>query len=311
MEKCPIVISAFCRPEMTIDCILRILRVFPDREIYVSQDGAIQSYFFDSHAMLRSQLRNLLKANPRLNLFLWDVNSGITNHFIRAFSRVFENHRELIFIEEDMVLDQSAASFLDRICKDVGPSHRTAYVTSEHPELSPVFEYRETFFPEQWGISINNEFFNLVREQLDFRIVERNRVRQIFDSLQLGPLLREAATDFWVQLLKAEINSPHGWDATMQYTLWREQFRSKVSLVNSIIDIGGDLSSGAVTARSTIELDLIQSHKFKELPKFFQVCEHCERLDMKRRNINVVSQLRKRSQVRTRIMNAIQSFRYR
>lgn len=271
----------------------------------------MQSYFFENHRRLRTQLISLSKAHPRVNLFLWDVNRGITNHLIRAFSRVFENHKEVIFIEEDVVLDQKSASFLDQIHRDIGPSHRTAYVTSEHSELSLVFEYRETFFPEQWGISINRDFFDLMREQHELGIVERKRVREIFDSLQLRPFLREAATDFWVQLFKVEINSPHGWDATMQYALWFQQFRSKVSLINSIIDIGGDLSSGAVTLRSGKKSDLSESHKFRELPNFNQVCELCERLDLKRRNVNVVSQLRSRSQVRTRIMNALQSLRYR
>jgi len=304
----PILITAFCRPALTVDAVNTILKMRPDSEIVVSQDGRIPGFYESEHSMTRSALLDLSKNEPRIKLNLRDLNRGLTQHLIAVFQELFKTNDSVIFLEEDMRICHAGINYLESIRKDTGLSHRTSFSTTNHPVSRDNEEFRLSYFPEQWGISINKETFEAFVEEFVRKQIDRTTVRHIINQAGYGFIQREFLTDFWVELLRKEVNAPHGWDATLQWTLWKHRVPSKVSLKSHITDHGGEI--GSITSRTDF-VPCAQNRKGEHSIKSQDFCTFCEQQDAGRRRFSASSQFRTRLKIRSRIRNLVEQQRYR
>lgn len=303
----PILITAFCRPELTIQAVSSLTMLRPNSEIIVSQDGRIPGFYEEGHEITRRSLLKLAKNCPQVSLNLRDVNRGLTHHLIDVFRKLFDSHPAVIFLEEDMQICHTGLTFLEAIEGDFGMSHRTAYSTTTHPLGMKPLEYRVSYFPEQWGISINSKVYEKFVEEFKVKNIDRQTVRKIIQQSEFRRIKSECLADFWTELLRQEIKAPHGWDALLQWTLWKNKIPSKVSLESHVIDLGGDV--GAITSR--LKLETPQSSKLPHSKSKESFCIACEQQDAARRGFSTLSQLRARTHIRTRIKRLIETQKYK
>jgi hypothetical protein len=295
----PIVLTTFCRPNLTRDSIVSLLTRFPTTTLIVTQDGRIPSYFEDEHKITREIIKELEIEYPQLRVNLRNRNVGLTGHLNEVFREVFQEFPNLIFLEEDMWIDTDGLKFLDEVKNDLSLSHRSAYSTTNHPITSNALDYRLSNFPEQWGVAINKAFYEAFQDEIQRKTVERNLVRRVVRDSGYAKIQAEILTDFWTQLLRQELDAPHGWDATFQLVLWRYSSPSKVSLKSFVKDLGG--GEGSVTKRVKLIQDTeIQSEIHNNLN--FKICLVCEQQDSLRRGYSPISQVRNRLRLRSRFL---------
>lgn len=304
----PILVTAFCRPELTIQALESLIYLRPNSNIIVSQDGRIPGYYEAEHADTRNRLLKFSKQHSQVQLNLRDINQGLTQHLFDIFEMLFQNFSSIIFLEEDMRICQIGLSFLEATENDLGISHRTAFSSTGHPGGVNSMAFRLSYFPEQWGISINYDAFQAFSKEFRMKRVDRSVVRRVISQVKFGKLKSEFLTDFWTQLLRDEIESPHGWDALLQWTLWQNEVPSKILLENHVTDLGGDV--GAITSRRKIESLQINS-KFSHTDLNGVLCEFCEQQDAARRKFSALSQLRTRTRLRTRVKTFVEAQKYK
>jgi hypothetical protein len=305
----PILVTAFCRPQLTIKAVSALLDLRPNSEIIVSQDGKIPGFFENEHEITRIALMEMERNHPQIKVNLRDINLGLTQHLVDVFHRIFESNTSVIFLEEDMQISGAGLTYLELIEKDFDGSHRTAYSTTNHPQTAYQMDFRLSYFPEQWGISINANTYEGFVEEFKRKQIDRSIVRTVVKQAGFGKFKSEFLTDFWTNLLRQEVNAPHGWDALLQWTLWKNHSPSKVSLENQIVDLGG--FEGAISAR-TSKLDTVKkSSKVIHSETSESICIFCEQQDAARRGFSAISQLRARTQIRTRIRTLIEMRKYR
>jgi len=307
LVKVPILVTSFCRPELTIEAATSLITRFPDTKIVVSQDGPIPGYYEGAHSLTRKNLIHLAQNSSNLVLNLRNRNQGLTQHLTDALEQIFNTSEGVIFLEEDMRICDEGIVFLSSCLTDIGLSHRTAFSSTSHPINENPRDYRLSFFPEQWGVSINRNTFEAFKDEKGRKTVSRSEVRKIIRTTSYPYLARELLVDFWTQLLRSEISRPHGWDALLQWTIWKNESPSKVSLQSHIQDLGGNI--GSITKR--IPLDIKEAtENFKHNPRSREICPACELQDVKRRQFSPVSQVRNRLRIRNRISSYLSLRKY-
>jgi len=294
----PIVMTAFCRPNLTRNSISSLLERFPETNLIVSQDGKVPGFYEEDHETTRQVLKLLARQYPQIKINLRDRNSGLTRHLVEVFLETFKTYSNIIYVEEDMELENDGFKFLTQIKKDNGFSHRSVYSTTNHPATLNFLDYRLSFFPEQWGIAINKEVFEAFKEENQRNSVERSLVKSIILRSGYSRIQTEFLSDFWTQLLRQEVSAPHGWDATLQLALWRSESPSKVSLKSFIKDLGG--GEGSITKRSP-QTDKVKIASGRHNPASYETCLFCEKQDALRRGFSPISQIRSRIRIRNRI----------
>ena len=296
----PIVMTAYCRPELTRNSIISLVERFPEINLIVSQDGKIPGFYEEDHAKTRLMLMAMEKEYPQIKVNLRSRNIGLTGHLKEVFKETLQSHSSLIFLEEDMWIDTNGLEFLNGVKFDQALSHRSAYSTTNHPLSSKLLEYRLSNFPEQWGVAINYECFEAFRDEISRRSVERNLVRKVIRNSGYSRVRAEILSDFWTQLLRQEIESPHGWDSTLQLALWRNNSPSRVAIRSFVRDLGG--GEGSITKRTQFPT------KRRVKPKTHNTslekpCLACEEQDAFRRRFSSTNQIRNRLRIRSRFMH--------
>ena len=85
----PILVTAFCRPALTVKAISAIVELKPNSEVVVSQDGKIPGFYENEHEITRRALLELARKYPQVRLNLRDINLGFTQHLIDEFQVIF------------------------------------------------------------------------------------------------------------------------------------------------------------------------------------------------------------------------------
>jgi hypothetical protein len=302
-----VLITAFCRPELTVNSTVSILERFPGYPVIVSQDGKIPGFFEEGHSETRAELIKIANIFPSLELNLRDKNKGLTAHLLQILGKLFKYNKGVIFLEEDMFIDGLGLNYLSEIGSDDGLSHRTAFSSTKHPTSLNPLDFRLSFFPEQWGVAINSEMFEAFKAEAYNKTVERKVVRDIVLHSGYGRLKAELLADFWTQLFRQEVSAPHGWDATLQLALWRNKVPSKVSLRNFISDLGGGL--GAITRRNSKSGRDPETLGHNAIA--YSLCIPCEKMDASRRQFSGLSQIRSRLRIRNRIQVYLDSRKFK
>jgi len=299
----PILLTSFCRPNMTREAILRALNSGYEGLLYVSHDGPIRGFFDVEHRATRDIITKLKIKYPQIQVIYRDSNHGITKHIIDSMKKVLEDHDSLIFLEEDMVISKSGLDFLAEVSKSPQPEHRVAFTRRRHTQ-SPNLT-RSTRFPEQWGISINKQMFELLRSNFQSADVDWKIVWRIMRGFGVSPLQRFSSALYWHRLMKSQISSPHGWDALLQYTCWKAGRLSLVSNDCFVTDLGGKGEPGGYSKRALTGMEQSVAHVFLGEKCNTQVCHLCEIEDFQNRNINLRETLRSILRVRTRLSNSV------
>ena len=292
----PIVVTSFCRPELTRSSTLHLIEHTDNTEIILSQDGPIRGYYEVAHKQTREIMIELSKEFPQIRLNLREKNQGLLIHLLELFKSIFRESDNLIFLEEDMEISRDGLLFLSAITKDIGISHRCAFNSTGHPASADEMDYRLSYFPEQWGISLNRNAFLAFEDEFKRNQVERSIVRGVVREAGFRGINSELLTDYWTKLMRSEISKPHGWDALLQFSLWRNQKPSLVSFRPFVRDLGGGI--GSITKRDSSLKALKSSNHISEIGV---QCFGCDSQDPMRRHFSAVSQIRSRLRIRTRL----------
>lgn len=302
----PILITAFCRPQLTRQAIVNALSLEGPHTIFVSHDGAIRGFFEAEHRSTRELLISEFGQNPRVKLLLRDKNQGISNHIVQSMGIILESFQALIFLEEDMELSQEGYSFLSQITLDSVPQERIAYSSTGH--LAKLGASRHSRFPEQWGISLNQRMYKEFSEVLQQRKIRHSVIFKTLRNMELRLTQKLAAYLYWSRLFKQELNQPHGWDAALQYAAWQVNATISISNVCHILDTASCTSEGGgFTKHQVRKLDQVV-HFHKPEKNFPDICSRCELIDFQRRQITLLRELRSALQIRSRIMRRFKVF---
>lgn len=299
----PILLTSFCRPNMTREAILRTLNSGYEGLLYVSHDGPIRGFFDVEHRATRDIITKLKNEYPQIQVIYRDSNRGITRHIIDSMTKVLENHDSLIFLEEDMVISKCGLEFLAGVSKTSQPEHRVAFTRRRHTQSPNLM--RSTRFPEQWGISINKPMFELFRSNFESANVEWKIVWGIMKGFEVSLLQRFSSALYWHRLMKSQISGPHGWDALLQYTCWKSGRLSLVSHDCFVTDLGGIGEPGGYSKRAPNRTEQSVAHLFLGEKYNTQICQLCEIEDFQNRNITLRETLRSIFRIRTRLSNSV------
>ena len=301
----PILLLAFCRPNLTIKAIENALSIGNTSKLFVSQDGPIRGFFEEEHMKTRKQIILMREKYPEIEIILREKNQGITSHVVHSLGIVLEKFPAAIMLEEDMVLSSDGYEFLTNLRIDGNPEQRIAYTSTGHIALDS--DPRFTRFPEQWGISINRSLFNSFSKTVRESKVEWKTVSKNIQGLEISRVRKIAATLYWFRLFRSEMNQPHGWDASLQYASWHSGARILVSPKNEVLDVAGDGDPGGVTKRS-LPATFESTHKHRPEKRDFRYCKFCEVHDLDKRGITLIRELREFIQLRSRIKRVLQVF---
>jgi hypothetical protein len=274
-----VILLSYCRPELTKEAIERLLKWETLDTLFVSIDG-LRFGCGESERRWQAetikQVANLASFDPRIRPIFWSTNTGITGHVSRILEVVLEQTESVIILEEDQKITQDGLEFLYSNVNERGtPRVASAYTRQNHSKLSNGLTYRETIFPEQWGISLNRliaeKFLQLVKTKRIDEDLLRSNFREIHPK---NALKVELLTKLWSDTFRIAVNSPNHTDAIIQYASMSLQAHYRVPIITQVQDLG-HLDARGLTKRSeTIEK---LPHNFKALNfEKEKVCLTCE-----------------------------------
>ncbi len=301
----PILLLAFCRPNLTAKAIENALSIGKSSKVYVSQDGPIRGFYEEEYRETQKQIILMQKENPNIELILRETNQGITSHVIGSLGKVLEKYPATVMLEEDMVLSSEGYQFLNELNKVKEPELRIAYNSTGHVSLNST--PRVTRFPEQWGISMNRSMFDSFSETVRESNVEWKIVSKVMQELEISRTKKLASAIYWFRLFRIEMSQPHGWDASLQYAAWRANARVLVAPKSEVLDVASNGDPGGVTKRNQ-SIVFENTHTASPERKDSRYCKICEIHDLNKRKITLLGVLRELLQLRSRTKRAIRIF---
>ena len=94
----PIVMTAYCRPELTRNSIISLVERFPEINLIVSQDGKIPGFYEEDHAKTRLMLMAMEKEYPQIKVNLRSRNIGLTGNLKEVLKETFDAHPVMKFL---------------------------------------------------------------------------------------------------------------------------------------------------------------------------------------------------------------------
>ena len=304
-KNLPILLLAFCRPNLTLKAIENAFSAGKSLKLFVSQDGPIRGFYEEEHRETRKQLILMQEKNPNIELILRETNQGITSHVIESLGIVLAKYPATVMLEEDMVLSSEGYQFLNKV--NIGKEHelRIAYNSTGHVSLNSA--PRVTRFPDQWGVSMNRSMFDSFSETVESSNVEWKTISKVMQNLETSRIRKLASAIYWFQLFRSEMSQPHGWDASLQYAAWRVDANILAAPKSEVLDVASDGDPGGVTKRSQ-SIVTESTHSFTPERNDSRYCKICEIHDLNKRKITLVGVLREFLQLRSRAKRALSIF---
>lgn len=279
-----IYLTSYMRPQLTQYAIEKILKWSVFGELIVVVDG-LRSIANHEEKSWRNEVIQIVESycetNPRMKLWLYEENLGITEHTIRIQGRALESGNSGIWIEEDMDLDFEkffiALSSIN-LEDSVDPILLSGYSHFNHQPNTNMTIKGNLFLP-MWGLAFNEVFYDLFcriwhKKSYDFRIVE-NVLGKIFQDKSIaGSIHRTSAISYWKEYMGWGFRNKNRWDAVANYALWTESCFS-LSTVNRLSTDLSHLDNRGMNQRSFP--GNVPVHKFekKELGEY-TFCLSCE-----------------------------------
>ena len=179
-----IVITGYQRSDFIADRVAEILFWRQDCKIIIAIDGlrrdANSKEAFRRDSVL-SKAHDLRCRFENVNIYEWKQNLGLNQHASRLFSRLAKEFSEVIIVEDDVSLAPDGFEFLYTNCGSHQAVAASAYLSHSHSGLDSKL-YRETFFPQQWGVALRFEILEEYCRLIKDKKLNKRLLREHFHS---------------------------------------------------------------------------------------------------------------------------------
>lgn len=164
-------------------------------------------------------------ANSKTDLWVYDTNIGITNHYLRLQDKVMSIDAATIWVEEDMEVDfPNYNSLVIDYRQEDEPFLLSGYSHYNHYPAGHL-DYKRNLFLPIWGLTMNANFSELVRKTWHDKKyrneIVRDRIRSVFQGNKIGDRFYLARVqDYWEKYISWALLSSRRWDALANYALW-------------------------------------------------------------------------------------------
>ena len=159
-----VLLTSYMRPELTSRAIERLIEWDNLKRLIVVIDG-LRSTADAAEVYWRKKTIEEVNENAhnsKLELWIYDKNVGITEHYLRLQKRILSQDSQTIWLEEDMDLDLDSFLRLDKSRATRNePFLLSSYSHFDHPKEDPSMIKGNLFLP-MWGLVMNENFSNLV-----------------------------------------------------------------------------------------------------------------------------------------------------
>lgn len=217
-----VIVLAYQRPSLMIDRCTEVIEWPSLNRLIISIDGprenaTIQELAWRDECIVEAR-RFAAIYRCKVSVCILNENLGLTSHVLEALNNSFADSESTILLEEDTSLEHSGLNFLAGLGRTFEPAVRAGYTRAFHKGVNQV--ERVSFFPEQWGLSMNRSFFEAFRRVCREESVEEPLVEAHIRRL-LGPskrVLIGRATRYWSRLFRDAFQNPNHTDALFLYT---------------------------------------------------------------------------------------------
>jgi len=239
-ESLPVVIPAYRRPEKLFKRYHEIIDWPGLSKLFISVDsprlGASAIEIRQNESVIRTA-EELGEKDNRIELLVWNNNSGVNDHTAKLFTSTLNNNG-LIIVEDDVGISHQTLNFLADNYRRDGSMAATAHVKSSHPKLAPT-STRISIFPNQWGLALTSEVMSRYIEinkskKFERRLIEKVFYKMLNDYLSLRQI--EILTQFWFNHFYFCDKNLNWADAIIQYSVYASQGFYRVPAASLIID---------------------------------------------------------------------------
>jgi hypothetical protein len=208
--------------------------------------------------------------NSNILLFLWESNSGLTDHAKRIFKEALKYSRNIVSLEEDILVSQEGFDFLTRQTGNRSFA-RSAYTSTSHISSQEIL-LMHTCFPQQWGTSYSADiitaFINLKKPIQ----IKRGPIRKALKTIK-APIRRMLMVELWFEHLQNCLAHPSYGDALVQYCSWEVGAYFEIPLTSLVIDIA-HLEIGGINPRPLPSKP--ENHTLLNIDEYPIICHKCE-----------------------------------
>jgi hypothetical protein len=267
------VLFSYRRPLSTKSAIERILDWKNDVKVLVSIDGLRSDASEEERQnweATRDVCIRLSKANSNILPFLWESNSGLTNHAKRIFGEALNYSKNIVSLEEDILVSKEGFDFLTRQTESKSFA-RSAYTSTFHISNQKI-STMHTFFPQQWGTSYSSdiivEFLNLNKPSQ----IKRGPIWKALKSIK-APIRHILMVELWFEHLQNCLSHPSYGDALVQYCSWKLSAFFEIPCISLVSDIA-HLENGGINSRSLPSAP--DFHTLFSVDEYPIICNLCE-----------------------------------
>lgn len=240
-NKRTVLLTSYMRPSLTQSAIIGINAWADLKKLIVVVDG-LRSEATGKEKELRLKTIMLVEqlANSKTELWVYDTNIGITNHYLRLQDRIMAIDSATIWIEEDMEIDFSTYNKLSiNYSQENEPILLSGYSHFNHFGNKDL-DYKRNLFLPIWGLTMNANFSELIKKtwhdkKYSSKIV-RDRIRNTWPSNKIRDrIYLSRVQNYWEKYMSWGLLSNRRWDALANYSLWtvgKTGFSSMNRLVN-------------------------------------------------------------------------------
>jgi hypothetical protein len=274
-----VLLYSYRRPNLTQDAINRLLEWNNLEKLYISVDG-LQIGSSSEERMWRLETISVSaearKNSSKIELLIWEENTGLTDHANRALKHVFATHSKVISLEEDNLISVDGLEFLNDIETLCGAPHIKASF-SKHRHLDEPLGKKYSIFPEQWGTSLNKVMFAQYLSIQETKIINPEMIKKRL-SLILGESnTTQRVTNRWIRIFEESMLSQNFGDGLMQYAALSAGAFYEVPWHSYTEDLG-HLDSRGIHSRSKSNSNLGHKSEIMDL-NGFRICLKCEKLN--------------------------------
>lgn len=276
-----VAITSYQRPEFLVKRVAEIMQWRVDSRIIVSVDGLrkrADSKEESRRDLVISEARQLQLKNENITIYEWTENTGLNHHASRLFNTLAQSFDEVIIVEDDVSLGISAFEFLNENCRSSQAFAASAYLSHSHKNLDQGL-YRETLFPQQWGVALRKEiledYCRLIKDRkLNRRVLRENlhlSLEGILTFFQIERLTQWWYNHFYFCLI-------HGsWpDALIQYCVIASGKQYRVPARSLAFDINSIGDQRSLNPRTTNEGNLHCLERDLIVRSGVYSCKSCE-----------------------------------
>jgi hypothetical protein len=277
MSEPSVILYSYRRPQQTADAIERLLNWENLGKLYISIDGLRYSASGEESIWRQETIRIAERAaekNSNVIPVVWDQNDGLTSHAIRIMSKVFQTHKSCLSLEEDNLIQNDGLEFLSTALGDASkPVIATAFSTQLH--VNNRYDFRETYFPEQWATSLSFHLFEEFLRVWHDKKIDRKVISKQFSRIYpFDVIKREIVTERWFRIFNLAVNDLSYGDAVMNYAALKLEIPYRAPLKSFVQDLGALNNRGLHPRNGGVKF---YEHEFKPVSaQSFQICKICE-----------------------------------